>query len=49
MPNWERDMNDGTVAMVREALDDAAFGEAWERGAKLTLDQAVAHALDSSE
>jgi predicted ATPase/class 3 adenylate cyclase len=44
---WMRDMNDVTTAMLRETLDDAAFGEAWERGAKLTLDEAVALALET--
>jgi hypothetical protein len=29
-------------------LDEQAFAESWERGRKLTLDQAVAFALDES-
>ena len=46
---WGRDMNDVTTAMVREALDERAFDKAREQGAKLTLDQAVALALEPEE
>lgn len=36
-----------TLAAVRTQLDEAAFAEAWEQGRSLTVDEAVALALDS--
>ncbi len=36
-----------TLTAVRTQLDEAAFAEAWQEGAKLTADEAVALALDS--
>jgi predicted ATPase/class 3 adenylate cyclase len=36
-----------TLATVRTQLDAAAFSDAWEQGRKLSLDEAVALALDS--
>jgi predicted ATPase len=44
---WVGRMNEKTLAAIRAQLDDAAFAEAWEQGRKLTLDEAVALALDS--
>ncbi len=38
-----------TLALVREQLSEAEFAEAWEQGRKLTVDEAVALALDSLE
>ena len=38
-----------TLAAVRVHLDEAAFAEAWEQGRALSLDDAVALALDSGE
>jgi tetratricopeptide (TPR) repeat protein len=43
---WVTEMNDETLAIIRAQLDEAAFAEAWEQGRKLTLDEAVALALD---
>jgi predicted ATPase/class 3 adenylate cyclase len=40
-------MNDETLIAIRTQLDEAAFTEAWEAGRVLTLDEAVALALDS--
>jgi predicted ATPase/DNA-binding CsgD family transcriptional regulator len=34
---------------IREHLDDAAFDEAWEQGRSLTVDEAVALALDAMD
>jgi hypothetical protein len=42
----EQATHDETVAAVRDALDEAHFGAAWRQGRKLTLDDAVAHALE---
>ena len=36
-----------TLAAVRAQLDEAAFAEAWEHGSTLSVDQAVALALDA--
>lgn len=36
-----------TLAAIRAQLDDAAFAEAWEQGRALSLDDALALALDS--
>jgi tetratricopeptide (TPR) repeat protein len=44
---WVAEMNEGTLALVRKELDEAAFARAWEQGRTLTLDDAVALALDS--
>ena len=40
-------MNDLTLAAIREQLDDRAVAEAREQGTALTVDEAVALALDS--
>ncbi len=48
MPLSAERKNEETLEFLHEQLDDAAFEEAWDRGAKLTLDEAVALALDSS-
>jgi len=45
--SWVAKMNEETVTKIHGQLDDAAFGEAWEQGRALTLDEAVALALDS--
>jgi hypothetical protein len=41
------DLNEGTLVIIRSQLDEVAFAEAWEQGRTLTLDEAVALALDS--
>jgi predicted ATPase/class 3 adenylate cyclase len=45
--SWFAELNEGILAPIRTQLDEAAFGEAWERGRTLTADEAVALALDS--
>jgi len=40
-------MNDETLTAIRAQLDEAAIAEAWEQGRTLTLDEAVALALES--
>jgi len=45
--SWTAKRNEETLSTVRSTLDDAAFAEAWEDGRALTLDEAVALALDS--
>ena len=44
---WVVEMNDVTLGDIRARLDEAAFAEAWEQGGRLTVDEAVALALDS--
>jgi predicted ATPase/class 3 adenylate cyclase len=47
VPFWAEKRNNETRTIIHEHLDEAAFAEAWEQGQKLTLDEAVALALDS--
>jgi hypothetical protein len=49
VPWWAGERNAKTLAIIRTQLDEAAFSEAWEQGRALTLDEAVALALDSIE
>jgi predicted ATPase/class 3 adenylate cyclase len=44
---YEADLNDDTVSIIRRDLDETAFSKAWADGQKLTVDDAVALALDS--
>jgi tetratricopeptide (TPR) repeat protein len=44
---WVARMEEEALASVRARLDDAVMAEAWEQGARLTMDEAVALALDS--
>jgi len=45
--SWVAKMNEETRAIIRSTLDTAALAEAWEQGQALTLDEAVALALDA--
>ena len=45
-PPWLATMNDKTLEGIREQLEEAAVAEAWEQGRGLTVDEAVALALD---
>ena len=42
-PEYDRDM-----ASIRDQLDDVAFAAAWAAGQAMTLEQAIAYALDGS-
>jgi tetratricopeptide (TPR) repeat protein len=42
---WVLRMNERTLATVRAELDDATFAEAWEKGRRLTPDEAIALAV----
>jgi predicted ATPase/class 3 adenylate cyclase len=46
---WAGERNAKTLAIIRAQLDEAALSEAWEQGRALTVDEAVALALDSIE
>ena len=45
LESWMTEETEEALAAVRAQLDDEAFAEAWEQGAKLSLDEAVALAL----
>jgi non-specific serine/threonine protein kinase len=47
VPSWVTAMNEATLAMIHAALDDASFADAWDRGKKLTADDALALSLSS--
>jgi predicted ATPase/class 3 adenylate cyclase len=47
VPSWVGEMNEKTLTTIRTQLDEVAFAEAWAHGRKLTVDEAVALALDS--
>ena len=47
LESWMTQQNEDALAAVRPQLDDAAFDAAWEAGAELSLDEAIALALDS--
>ena len=44
---WIATMNEQTLSAIHDQLDESAFAEAWEQGQSLTVDEAVALALDS--
>jgi predicted ATPase/class 3 adenylate cyclase len=46
LESWMTLETEEALAAVRAQLDDSAFDEAWEAGAKLSLDEAIALALD---
>ena len=46
---WIARMNEQTLSAIRAQLDERVFAEAWEEGRALTIDEAVAVALDSFE
>ncbi len=48
-PVWLEKSNNETFAAIRTQFDEAVFDEAWEKGRALTLDEAVALALDSQD
>jgi predicted ATPase/class 3 adenylate cyclase len=45
-PGWIAELNEKTLSAIRAQLNEAAFADAWEQGRELTLDEAVALALD---
>jgi hypothetical protein len=44
----ERAEYDGAVGAVKAQMDEAAFAAAWEAGRKMTMEEAVAYALESA-
>jgi len=47
VPPYLAKVNEEALTAIRAQLDDAAFVEAWEEGKALTVDEAVALAVDS--
>lgn len=47
LPPFFARVNEEALTAIRAQLDDDALAEAWEEGQALTLDEAVALALDS--
>ena len=47
--NWIIEANDRALGAVRAQLDDSAFAAAWERGQSLTIDEAVALAVERGD
>jgi predicted ATPase len=45
-PRWIARRNERTLAALRSELDESAFAEAWEAGAKLSTEEAVELALE---
>jgi len=43
---WTDPENEQTLTAIRKELDESAFGEAWEQGTRLTVEEAVALAVD---
>jgi predicted ATPase/class 3 adenylate cyclase len=46
--SWFGELDEGTLAPIRAQLDQATFDEEWALGRKLTVDQAIALALESA-
>ncbi len=44
---FNKRLHDSSVAALRAVLGEAAFTAAWEAGRAMTIEQAIAHALDS--
>jgi len=44
--SWVAELNEKTLATLHARLDDAALAEAWDEGRALTVDEAIALALD---
>jgi predicted ATPase/class 3 adenylate cyclase len=49
VPLYQEERNATTLELIRDGLDEAVLAEAWEQGARLTLDDAVALALNEVE
>ena len=49
VPLYQVRRNAEMLEVLHEQLDETAFAEAWEQGKQLTLDEAVALALDPIE
>jgi hypothetical protein len=46
---WVREETEADLALLREALGDAALEAAWNAGRTLSVDQAVRYALEDTD
>ena len=49
VPAWVHAIENEAMSKVRARLDEAVFAEVWGQGRTLTVDEAVALAVDSPE
>ena len=49
LPAWDRPLYDRIRATIRAQLDEATFTTAWAEDRAMTLEQAIAYALDERE
>ena len=49
VPLYQEERNANTLALIRGQLDEPAFEEAWEHGAKMSFDEAIALALGEAD
>jgi len=49
VPLYQEERNEATLEVIRSGLDEVAFAEAWRLGASLSLEEAVALALEAVE
>jgi hypothetical protein len=49
VPLYQEKRKEEILALVHAELDESAIAQAWERGRKLTLDEAVARALEGTD
>lgn len=47
VPFWAKDRNEKTLAIIRAKLDEPTLGKALEQGRRLSVDEAVALAMDA--
>jgi hypothetical protein len=47
VPAWVHDVEDEAMSMARVQVDETAFADAWGQGRTLTVDEAVALAVDA--
>jgi predicted ATPase/class 3 adenylate cyclase len=49
VPLYQEERNEATLELIQSGLDEATLASAWEQGEQLTLDQAVALAIDDAQ
>ena len=48
IPPPEQPYHDEAIKILHEALDEETFAQAWQAGGSLTLDEAMAEALEGA-
>jgi predicted ATPase len=49
VPRYQEERNELTIELIRTGLDEVTFAEAWQAGASLSLDEAIALALGEAD